>query len=150
MKVKETKSRQTLVFDPGGSTARLRACPFLGAWHALLCGEVFVWAPDGTQGWSVFGRWVTWNIIFRERYKLIVYAVRIAVFRSQAGWRNSRLWKLRGRTDVRKRHGASSLMGRNSTNGDDYDLEPRGSAVSCTPLTRSQPTFQASTSVVLC
>ena len=48
MKVLETKSRQTLMFDPGGSTDRQRACPFLGAWRALLCGEVFVWAPDGT------------------------------------------------------------------------------------------------------
>ena len=34
-------------------------------------------------------------------------------------------------------------MARNSTErlGGDYDLEPRGSAVSCTSLTRSQPTF---------
>ena len=43
MKILETKSRQTLVFDPGGCTGRLRTCPFLGEWHALLCGEVFVW-----------------------------------------------------------------------------------------------------------
>ena len=54
MKVLKTKSRQTLVVDPGGSTGRLRACPFLGACRALLCGEVFVWAPDGTRGWSIF------------------------------------------------------------------------------------------------
>ena len=40
--VLETKSRQTLVFDPGGCTGRLRACPFLGGRHALLCGR-FVW-----------------------------------------------------------------------------------------------------------
>ena len=26
----QTKSRQTLVFDPGGSTGRVSACPFLG------------------------------------------------------------------------------------------------------------------------
>ena len=34
-------------------------------------------------------------------------------------------------------------MVRNSTErlGGDYDLEPRGSAVSCTLLTRSQPAF---------
>ena len=37
-RVIETKSRQTLVFDPGGSTGHLRACPFLGTWRALLCG----------------------------------------------------------------------------------------------------------------
>ena len=42
------------MFDPGGSTGRLRACPFLGGWRAMLCGDVFVWAPDGTQDWSVF------------------------------------------------------------------------------------------------
>ena len=35
-----TKSRQHLVFDPGESTCRLRACPFLGTWRALLCGKV--------------------------------------------------------------------------------------------------------------
>ena len=53
MKVLETKSRQTLVFDPGGSAGRLHACPFLETWRALHCGEVFVWVPDGTRGWSV-------------------------------------------------------------------------------------------------
>ena len=30
MEVLDTKSRQTLVFDPGGSTGRLRSCSFLG------------------------------------------------------------------------------------------------------------------------
>ena len=49
MKVLKTKSSQTLVFDPGGSTGRLRTYPFWGAWRALLCGEVSVWVPDGTQ-----------------------------------------------------------------------------------------------------
>ena len=43
----ETKSRQPLVFDPGDSTACLRACPFLGTLRALLCGEFFVRAPAG-------------------------------------------------------------------------------------------------------
>ena len=42
MKALESKSRQPLVIDPGSSTGRLRACPFLGTWYALLCGEVFV------------------------------------------------------------------------------------------------------------
>ena len=42
-------------------------------------------------------------------------------------------------------------MVRNSTErlDGDYDLEPRGSAVSCTLLRRSQATFQPSASVVL-
>ena len=42
-RVIQTKSRQTLGFDSGGCTGRLRACPFLGMWRALLCGEVIVW-----------------------------------------------------------------------------------------------------------
>ena len=36
----ETKSRQNRTFDPGGSRGHLRACPFLGPWRALACGEV--------------------------------------------------------------------------------------------------------------
>ena len=36
----ETKSRQTIVFDPGGCRGRLRACPFLGGWRTSLCGQV--------------------------------------------------------------------------------------------------------------
>ena len=43
IKVMATKSRQTLVFDPGSCTGCLRACPFLGGRRALLCEEVFVW-----------------------------------------------------------------------------------------------------------
>ena len=39
-RVIETKSRQNRTFDPGGSQGHLRACPFLGSWRALVCGEV--------------------------------------------------------------------------------------------------------------
>ena len=39
-KVVETKSGENMIFDPGGSQGRLRACPVLGSWRALLCGEV--------------------------------------------------------------------------------------------------------------
>ena len=35
-----TKSRQNRTSDPGGSQGHLRACPFLGSWRALVCGEV--------------------------------------------------------------------------------------------------------------
>ena len=38
----KTKSRQTLLFDQGGSKGRLRVCPFLGTWRALLSGELHV------------------------------------------------------------------------------------------------------------
>ena len=43
-RILETKSEQNRMFDPGGSQGRLRACPFLGSWHALLCEEVHVTA----------------------------------------------------------------------------------------------------------
>ena len=46
------------MFDPGGSTGRLRACPFLGTWRALLCGELFVRALDVVG--AVFGRMRIW------------------------------------------------------------------------------------------
>ena len=39
-RVIDTKSRQNRTFDPGRSQGRLRACPFMGTWRALLCGEV--------------------------------------------------------------------------------------------------------------
>ena len=75
------------------------------------------------------------------------YCGRSLFLRNQAGSRNLWLW-----LDVRERHELRSLMARNSTEplGGDYDLESSRSAVSCTSLTWSQSTFQASTSVVLC
>ena len=36
----ETKSRETRMFDPSGSKGCLCACPFLGAWRALLYAKV--------------------------------------------------------------------------------------------------------------
>ena len=37
----ESKSRQNTTFDPGGPQGHLLcACPFLGSWRALVCGEV--------------------------------------------------------------------------------------------------------------
>ena len=46
MKVLQTKLMQTLMFDPGGFKVRLRACPFLKTWRALVYGELFVRALD--------------------------------------------------------------------------------------------------------
>ena len=40
LRVIETKPMQNRTFDRGGSQGRLRACPFLGLWRALLFGEV--------------------------------------------------------------------------------------------------------------
>ena len=39
-RVVDTKSRQNRTFDRGGSQGHLPACPFLGPWRALVCGEV--------------------------------------------------------------------------------------------------------------
>ena len=39
-RVVDTKFGQNRTFDPGGSRGHLRACPFLGSWRALVCGEV--------------------------------------------------------------------------------------------------------------
>ena len=38
-RVVDTKSGQNRTFDPGGSRGHLRACPLLGSWRALVCGE---------------------------------------------------------------------------------------------------------------
>ena len=45
-RVIESTSGQNLVFNPGGSTGRLRTYSCFGTWCALLCGEVFVTALD--------------------------------------------------------------------------------------------------------
>ena len=39
-RIVDTKSGQNRTFDPCGSQGHLRACPFLGSWRALVCGEV--------------------------------------------------------------------------------------------------------------
>ena len=56
-RVIDTKEGQNLVFDPGGSIDRLRACPFLGTWRALLYGEFFVRVLD--EATTFFGGWMT-------------------------------------------------------------------------------------------
>ena len=105
MKVLETKSRQTLMFDPDDSTGRLRTCPFLGGWCALLCGEVFVWVPDGTRlvHFLAEGRL---ELYFPREVKATclrrTYCGRSLFLRGQAGLNESskfngtRLYELRG------------------------------------------------------
>ena len=62
------------MFDPGGSTDRLRACPFLGTWRACFVGGFRLGA-----GWSFFWQKDNLGILFsRERYKRLL---RIAVDR---------------------------------------------------------------------
>ena len=84
----QTKSRQTQGCDPGGFTGRIRACPFLGGWHALLCGEIFIWAPHGARGWSVFWKTDDLKYHFPREVQAVRYAERFVVdrcfYRSQA------------------------------------------------------------------
>ena len=52
------------MFDPGDSTGRFRACPFLGTWRALLCRELFVRALDVAG--AFFGRMKSSEYHFSE------------------------------------------------------------------------------------
>ena len=51
----DTKSRQNMPFDPGGSRGHLRACPFLESWRALVCGEVIRAGAAGDELQRFFG-----------------------------------------------------------------------------------------------
>ena len=76
------------MFDPGGSTGRPRACPFLRTLRALLCGEVPVRALEEATAF-VFRMHDSGVLNLQEWYRRIVYAVRIAVdrcFSPQLGW----------------------------------------------------------------
>ena len=55
-RVVDTKSRQNRTFDPGGSRGHLRACPFLGSWRALVCGEDLRTGAAGDELQRFFGR----------------------------------------------------------------------------------------------
>ena len=73
-----------MVLDLGGCTGRLRSYSFLGKWHALRIGWVLL---DAAMVVTEAGAFLFWqmddsDIIFRERHKRIVYAVRIAIDRS--------------------------------------------------------------------
>ena len=48
-RVVDTKSGQNRTFDPGGSRGHLRACPFLGSYRALVCGEVWRVGAAGAE-----------------------------------------------------------------------------------------------------
>ena len=82
----QTKSRQTLIFDPGDSTGRLRAYPFSKTWRALLCGEILVWERL-VAIWNIFWQDEDLGIpFFGVRYKQIVpIAVHHCFVHSQAG-----------------------------------------------------------------
>ena len=54
-RVVETKSRQNRTFDPDCSQGYLRACPFLGSWRALVCGEIIRAGAAGDELQHFFG-----------------------------------------------------------------------------------------------
>ena len=130
------------MFDSGGSTGHLRACPFLGTWRALFCGELFVWALDGTGGRSVFDRRITSehhlpgegqaNRLRRTYFGRSLFSPQPAGFNIPCRQLTARGYANYENERVREHHGARSLMARNFTEqlGGNYDLEPRGSAVS--------------------
>ena len=112
------------MFDPGGSEGRLRACPFLGTWRALLCEEIILLerlvaicsiflAGRMTRGLSCRTKGGPRNIISRsEVHATRAYCGRPLFLRSQAdkkmACRRGRLEAIgcQGRTVVRERHGA--------------------------------------------
>ena len=61
--VVDTKSRQNMTFDLGGSRGHLRACPFFGPWRALVCDEDLRpgAAGDELQRFSGRDSLVLWN-----------------------------------------------------------------------------------------
>ena len=60
------------MFDPGDFNGRLRACPLLGAWRALLCEEVLVFERL-VAIWSVIlQKEVLGILLSRVRYNQLV------------------------------------------------------------------------------
>ena len=100
-RVIQTKSRQNLIFDRGGSKSCLRACLLSGTWRALLCGELLVFERllticsiflEGrmTQELSCRTEGGPRNIIFRsEIYTTRTYCGRPLFLRSQASLKRS-------------------------------------------------------------
>ena len=84
-RVIQTKSKQNLVFDPGGSKGRLHPCPFWGTWCMLLCGEVLVLKRLVVICSFFFTEGGPRNIIFRSKVQATrTYCGRPLFLRSQA------------------------------------------------------------------
>ena len=56
----DTKSRQNRTFDPCGSRGHLHACPLLGSWRALVCGEVLRAGAAGDELQRLFSEEIRW------------------------------------------------------------------------------------------
>ena len=59
-RVVDAKPRQNKTFDPSGSRGHLRACPFLGSWRALVCGEVLRARAAGDELQRFFSEEIRW------------------------------------------------------------------------------------------
>ena len=64
------------MFDPGGFQGRLRSCPFLRPWRALLCWRFMLGLDEAA---AIFGGSMTGASTCRRVVPVNIYAVRIAV-----------------------------------------------------------------------
>ena len=144
MKVLQTKSIQTLVFDPVGSKGRLCACPFLETWRALLCGEVLVWAPAGGD---LERFWLTEELKYHFSMgdTSAPYVLRLIAVSPQSQvdmWsRQVRGHAVMGAWRINRCQGtpwSEELDGKELHGAAGGDLEPRESAVSSTSSTRTR------------
>ena len=98
-RVVDTKSRQNRTFDPGGSQGHLRACPFLGPWRALVCGEVFRAGAAGEEQQRFFGED---SLVLQKRPVLMPYQKKVLPSRAARGYTNWREeWRSRRHSDSR-------------------------------------------------
>ena len=121
-KVVETKSRQTLAFDPGGCSSHLRDRPFLGGRHALLRGGGGCLGRRMVFEAGKFFVELRTSTSFQEKAKRFctpcVY-VRLLLPQRQTSTRSgdsTRLWKLRGMNGWQGTPRSEELCGK-------YDLE---------------------------
>ena len=100
-RVVDTKSGQNRTFDPGGSRGHLRACPFLGSWCALVCGEDLRAEAAEDELQRLFGRdsLVLWN-----RPIMMPCQEKVSPSRAARGYTN---WREERRS---RRHGDSKKL----------------------------------------
>ena len=136
------------MFNPGGSTGHLRACPFLGTWRALLCRK-FSFGRRLVAIWNLFGKRRSRKTIFKGGQAIRTYCCRL-------------LFSLEVRLirEVRqvRRHAVMVAGGMNGCQGTPWNeevdgkellgafggecyLKPRGSPVSCISSTGVNPHF---------
>ena len=97
-RVVDKKSRQNRTFDPSGSRGHLRACPFLGSWRALVCGEVIRAGAAGDE-LQRFLEEICW--LFVTRLVLMPCPKKVLPSRAAQGYMN---WREERRS---RRHGDS-------------------------------------------